>query len=96
MLPVGICVEFRLAAERLLTVRVDIPVRGFRLGPSQIDPVCCGELRNKLEVRKSPPNPMSDNHTTRVYDSMLGLLSDKDNPTPLVKLNKDVIFQLAF
>lgn len=31
---------------------------------------------------------MSDNHSTRVYDSMLGLLSGEDNPTPLVRLNK--------
>lgn len=36
---------------------------------------------------------MSDNHTLRVYDSMLGLLSSEDNPTPLVRLNKVVPFK---
>ena len=36
---------------------------------------------------------MSDNHDTRVYDSMLGLLSGEDNPTPLVKLNKVTPFK---
>ncbi len=28
------------------------------------------------------------NHATRTYESMLGLLSDEDNPTPIVRLNK--------
>lgn len=36
---------------------------------------------------------MSDDHTLRVYDSMLGLLSSADNPTPLVRLNKVVPFK---
>lgn len=36
---------------------------------------------------------MSDNHNIRVYDSMLGLLSGEDNPTPLVKLNKVTPFK---
>ncbi len=31
---------------------------------------------------------MSNNHTLRIYDSILGLLSNEDNPTPLVRLNK--------
>ena len=35
------------------------------------------------------------NHNLRVYDSMLGLLSNADNPTPLVKLNRVVPFQHA-
>ena len=36
---------------------------------------------------------MSDNHSLRVYDSMLGLLSGVDNPTPLVRLNKVTPFE---
>ena len=36
---------------------------------------------------------MSDNQNLRVYDSMLGLLSNADNPTPLVKLNKVTPFK---
>ena len=36
---------------------------------------------------------MSENHTLRVYDSMLGLLSGADNPTPLVRLNKVTPFE---
>ena len=36
---------------------------------------------------------MSNNHSARVYDSMLGLLSGEDNPTPLVKLNKVTPFK---
>lgn len=31
---------------------------------------------------------MPDDHTLRVYDSMLGLLSSEENPTPIVRLNK--------
>ena len=31
---------------------------------------------------------MSNDHSLRVYDSMLGLLSSADNPTPIVRLNK--------
>ncbi len=38
---------------------------------------------------------MSNNHTLRVYDSILGLLSSDENPTPLVRLNKVVPFQHA-
>ena len=30
------------------------------------------------------------NHVTRVYDSMLELLSNVDNPTPLVRLHRVV------
>ena len=37
---------------------------------------------------------MSD-HTLRIYDSMLGLLSSADNPTPMVKLNRVVPFKHA-
>ena len=36
---------------------------------------------------------MSDNHSLRVYDSMLGLLSNEENPTPLVRLNRVVPFE---
>ncbi len=32
-------------------------------------------------------------HSLRVYDSILGLLSSAENPTPLVRLNKVVPFQ---
>jgi len=36
---------------------------------------------------------MSDDHSLRVYDSMLGLLSNEENPTPLVRLNKVVPYR---
>jgi len=36
---------------------------------------------------------MSNNHSLRVYDSILGLLCDEENPTPLVRLNEVVPFQ---
>lgn len=36
---------------------------------------------------------MDTNHSLRVYDSILGLLCDEQNPTPLVRLNKVVPFQ---
>ena len=36
---------------------------------------------------------MADDHTIRVYDSILGLLSNEENPTPLVRLNKVVPFE---
>ena len=36
---------------------------------------------------------MSHNQQLRVYDSMLGLLSSEENPTPLVRLNKVTPFQ---
>ncbi|HXH59741.1 MAG TPA: pyridoxal-phosphate dependent enzyme, partial [Fimbriimonadaceae bacterium] len=32
-------------------------------------------------------------HRLRVYDSILGLLSSEDNPTPLVRLNRVVPFK---
>ena len=35
------------------------------------------------------------NHRTRVYDSILGLLSNADNPTPLVRLHRVVPFTRA-
>src|SRR5580704_1609849 len=38
---------------------------------------------------------MASNHATRVYDSILGLLSSEDNPTPLVRLNRVVPFRHA-
>jgi cysteine synthase/rhodanese-related sulfurtransferase len=38
---------------------------------------------------------MASNHATRVYDSILGLLSSEDNPTPLVKLGRVVPFKHA-
>ncbi len=34
-------------------------------------------------------------HRLRVYDSMVGLLPDADNPTPLVRLNRVVPFRHA-
>ncbi|MED5199992.1 MAG: pyridoxal-phosphate dependent enzyme, partial [Gemmatimonadota bacterium] len=34
-------------------------------------------------------------HRLRIYDSMVGLLSDADNPTPLVRINRVVPFQHA-
>jgi len=36
---------------------------------------------------------MADDHTIRVYDSILGLLSNEQNPTPLVRLNKVVPYR---
>lgn len=36
---------------------------------------------------------MSNDHALRVYDSVLGLLSNPENPTPLVRLHKAVPFQ---
>ena len=36
---------------------------------------------------------MNNDHTLRVYKSILGLLSNEDNPTPLVQLNKVVPYQ---
>jgi cysteine synthase/rhodanese-related sulfurtransferase len=38
---------------------------------------------------------MPDDHARRVYDSMLGLLSSEDNPTPLVRLRRVVPFAHA-
>lgn len=38
---------------------------------------------------------MGDDHQRRVYDSMLGLLSSEDNPTPLVRLHRVVPFAHA-
>jgi cysteine synthase/rhodanese-related sulfurtransferase len=37
----------------------------------------------------------SNHHATRVYDSVLGLLSSEENPTPLVRLNRVVPFRHA-
>jgi cysteine synthase/rhodanese-related sulfurtransferase len=34
-----------------------------------------------------------NDHSLRIYDSMLGLLSNADNPTPLVRLNRVVPFE---
>ena len=39
------------------------------------------------------PRIMPNDHTLRVYDSMFGLLSSEENPTPLVRLNKVVPFE---
>ncbi len=36
---------------------------------------------------------MNTDHTLRIYESILGLLSSEDNPTPLVRLNKVVPFE---
>ncbi len=38
---------------------------------------------------------MTNDHTLRVYDSIIGLLSDEENPTPLVRLNNVVPFEHA-
>lgn len=38
---------------------------------------------------------MASNHATRVYDSILGLLSGEENPTPLVRLHRVVPFKHA-
>lgn len=35
------------------------------------------------------------NHSTRVYDGMLEMLSTEDNPTPIVRLNRVVPHQQA-
>lgn len=35
------------------------------------------------------------NHSTRVYDGMMEMLSCEENPTPLVRLNKTVPFERA-
>src|SRR5580658_8042689 len=35
------------------------------------------------------------NHKDRVYDSILGLLSNVENPTPIVRLHRTVPFQHA-
>ena len=36
-----------------------------------------------------------NDHALRVYESMLGLLSGPDNPTPIVRLNRVVPFEHA-
>ncbi|MGB0715199.1 MAG: pyridoxal-phosphate dependent enzyme [Phycisphaerae bacterium] len=36
---------------------------------------------------------MNNNHQTRVYDSVLGLLADEHNPTPMVRLNKVIPYK---
>ncbi len=36
---------------------------------------------------------MNHDHSRRVYDSVLGLLSNADNPTPMVRLNRVVPYQ---
>ncbi len=35
------------------------------------------------------------NHTTRVYDGMMEMLSTEENPTPIVRLNRVVPFKQA-
>ena len=35
------------------------------------------------------------NHTTRVYDGMMEMLSSEENPTPMVRLNRVVPLQQA-
>ncbi len=41
------------------------------------------------------PWAMTNDHTLRVYDSIIGLLPSEENPTPLVRLNKVVLFEHA-
>lgn len=36
---------------------------------------------------------MADDHALRIYDSIIGLLSSEENPTPLVRLNKVLPYQ---
>ena len=36
---------------------------------------------------------MSNDHTLSVYDSMIGLLSSEENPTPIVRLNRVIPFK---
>lgn len=51
---------------------------------------------NRLHIRHSfdiLSRMKTNDHTTRVYESILGLLSNADNPTPLVRLNKVVPFK---
>ena len=38
---------------------------------------------------------MANDHALRVYESIIGLLSGEDNPTPLVRLNKVLQFRHA-
>lgn len=38
---------------------------------------------------------MGNDHALRVYDSILGMLSGEENPTPLVRLNRVVLFKHA-
>ena len=38
---------------------------------------------------------MASDHTLRVYDSIIGLLSSEENPTPVVRLHKVVGFEHA-
>lgn len=38
---------------------------------------------------------MSNDHALRIYDSIIGLLSSEDNPTPLVRLNTVIPFEHA-
>ena len=38
---------------------------------------------------------MANKHSLRIYDSILGLLSNEDNPTPLVRLNHVIPFDHA-
>jgi len=38
---------------------------------------------------------MADDHSLRVYESIIGLLSSEENPTPLVRLSRVVPFQHA-
>jgi cysteine synthase/rhodanese-related sulfurtransferase len=56
----------------------------------------------KAAPAKAPPKkkaastkPEIDEHRLRVYDSMLGMLSNADNPTPMVRLHRVVPFQHA-
>jgi hypothetical protein len=39
---------------------------------------------------------MANDYTLRVFDSILGLLSSEENPTPLVRLNTDHQYDDAF
>ena len=50
--------------------------------------------RGSRTARPSPRDLMQD-HRLRVYDSILGLLCDVENPTPLVLLNHVVPFEHA-
>ena len=65
---------------------------GRRAAPAKI---ALARADNWSFVLISALSKMASNHATRVYDSILGLLSDVENPTPLVRLHRVVPFRHA-
>jgi cysteine synthase/rhodanese-related sulfurtransferase len=49
----------------------------------------------KNKTTKAGPGSAKSEHTLRVYESMLGMLSNADNPTPMVRLHRVVPFRHA-